>query len=258
MLGAGFTQSFGIVFTPLPRIESQLSINHVCHVATLAEELHHLLANACHLRPPGFRIRVLLQSTNLASVENEVHLPQTSFGSPPDDIQISSQGSANNPRPLRQSGSKCRKGTSVRPQAIDSAISAQSGQRETRTAAPSKLGNTAAAKAAVPFVCPSCTTRINSRTTTTGVSTTARAKLNISARDFATPNSIPTEIVAPDRENPRNGKQSPCTAPIIPASLALRSVVWSSPQPIFSSRRSLQRESGFPQELEPEQRARDG
>ena len=40
-----------------------------------------------------------------------------SFGSPLDDVQISSQGGVNNLRPLRQSGSKCRKGTSVRPQA---------------------------------------------------------------------------------------------------------------------------------------------
>ncbi len=73
-------------------------------------------------------------------------------------------------------------------------------------AAPSKLGTAADAKVAAPFACSACTTRINSRATTTGVRTTASAKLNISARDFATPKSIPAEMVAPDRENPRNGK----------------------------------------------------
>jgi hypothetical protein len=44
-----------------------------------------------HLRPPGIRIRVLLQSTNLASVENEVHLPQTSLGRPLDGVTLLSQ-----------------------------------------------------------------------------------------------------------------------------------------------------------------------
>ena len=49
---------------------------------------------------------------------------------------------------------------------------------------------------------------------TAGVSTTASAKLNSSARRRSTPASSPVEIVAPEREKPRNGRQRPWTAPI--------------------------------------------
>src|ERR1019366_8878727 len=62
------------------------------------------------------------------------------------------------------------------------------------------LGNTAEAKLAVPLMCCAWMRRIASRKTTGGVSTTARAKLKVSARDFATPASIPAEMVAPERE----------------------------------------------------------
>src|ERR1039458_9462974 len=60
-------------------IEGHLPINHVCHVATLAEELHHLLARPCLLRPPRFRFRVLLKPTNCVSVERKIHLSQTAL-----------------------------------------------------------------------------------------------------------------------------------------------------------------------------------
>ncbi len=62
-------------------MDSHLPIDHVRNVAALAQELHHLLACPCHLCPPGFRVWVLLQSTNLVPVEHEVHLPQTALGS---------------------------------------------------------------------------------------------------------------------------------------------------------------------------------
>src|SRR5208337_3562237 len=53
-----------------------------------------------------------------------------------------------------------------------------------------------------------------SRTITGGVRTTASAKLNSSALIFAIPKRSPVDMVAPERENPRKGKQIPCTAPI--------------------------------------------
>ena len=52
---------------------------------------------------------------------------------------------------------------------------------------------------------------------TTGVNTTASAKLNRSATCRATPASIPVEMVAPERENPRNGRHKPCTTPMTAA-----------------------------------------
>src|SRR5258708_8064088 len=67
-------------------VKVHLSINYVCHVAALAQKLDRLLARACHLRPPGFCLRVLFKPPHLVSVEHEVHLPQTSFGGPPDGI----------------------------------------------------------------------------------------------------------------------------------------------------------------------------
>ena len=47
---------------------------------------------------------------------------------------------------------------------------------------------------------------------------TASAKLNSSTRRFTAPSSRPVEIVAPERENPRNGKDKPWMAPIQAAS----------------------------------------
>src|SRR5439155_22742598 len=41
----------------------------------------HLPPRPCHLCPLGFRFPVLLQPTNLVSVEYEVHLPQSALGS---------------------------------------------------------------------------------------------------------------------------------------------------------------------------------
>ncbi len=53
-----------------------------------------------------------------------------------------------------------------------------------------------------------------SRMITGGVRTTARAKLNSSAFLFVIPKRSPVDMVAPERENPRKGRQIPCTAPI--------------------------------------------
>src|SRR5450759_2750668 len=57
--------------------------------------------------------------------------------------------------------------------------------------------------------CCSFNKRMASRTIIGGVSTTARAKLNSSIFLRGIPNSSPVDIVAPERENPRNGKQMP-------------------------------------------------
>jgi len=43
---------------------------------------------------------------------------------------------------------------------------------------------------------------------------TAKAKLNFCAASRPTPRISAVEIVAPDLEKPRNGRQRPCTAPI--------------------------------------------
>lgn len=73
-LASDFTRGSAICLRFLP-VEIDFPIDHVRHVAALAQELHHLLARPCHLRPTGFRFWVLLQPTNLTPVENEVHLP---------------------------------------------------------------------------------------------------------------------------------------------------------------------------------------
>jgi len=49
---------------------------------------------------------------------------------------------------------------------------------------------------------------------TGGVKMTARAKLKSSAFFFSIPKISPVDIVAPERENPRKGRQIPCTIPI--------------------------------------------
>ena len=51
-----------------------------------------------------------------------------------------------------------------------------------------------------------------------GVMITASAKLNSSTLGLRLPRSRPVEIVAPERENPRNGRHKPWTAPIHAAS----------------------------------------
>lgn len=66
-------------------------IDHVRNVAPLAEELHHFLAGACHLRPAGFRIGVLLEPPNLVSVMHEIDLPQAALGSAPNGVTLSTK-----------------------------------------------------------------------------------------------------------------------------------------------------------------------
>lgn len=72
-------------------VERHLPRHDVRHVPPLAEELHHLLAGACHLRPMGFRVRVLHQSPNLVAIEDEIHLPQPALGSAPDRVAAAVQ-----------------------------------------------------------------------------------------------------------------------------------------------------------------------
>src|SRR4051812_29547275 len=75
------------------------------------------------------------------------------------------------------------------------------------------MGNpetTGAAASADPFI-----SRYSSNKITGGVKTTARAKLKSSAVARGTPERSPVEIVAPEREKPRKGRQSPCTTPIM-------------------------------------------
>jgi len=77
-------------FEIFPESEKEffLTIRHVHHIPALDEELHHLLAGARQLRPPGFRIRVLFQPSNRFAIEDEVHLPQLPYGSPPDGVML--------------------------------------------------------------------------------------------------------------------------------------------------------------------------
>ena len=75
---------FGISgFSPSPAVESHLPIDHVRHVAPIAEELHQLFAGACHQSPPGFRLRILFQPPNFVPIENKIHLSKSALGSGP-------------------------------------------------------------------------------------------------------------------------------------------------------------------------------
>lgn len=58
---------------------------------------------------------------------------------------------------------------------------------------------------------------------------TASAKLKSSARTFVTPASMPVDIVAPERENPLKGRQSPCTVPTSAALFTLNSEIFFVP-----------------------------
>lgn len=62
-----------------PTVEIHLPIDNVRHVAPFTEELHHLLAGACHLRPPGFCLRILLKSSNVVSIKGKIYLPKASL-----------------------------------------------------------------------------------------------------------------------------------------------------------------------------------
>ena len=70
---------------------------------------------------------------------------------------------------------------------------------------------------AAPLRCSAFTSLHASRAIAGGVRITASAKLNSSARAFATPSNMPVEMVAPERENPRKGRHRPWIAPIQPA-----------------------------------------
>ena len=82
----------------------------------------------------------------------------------------------------------------------------------------------ALAMGAAPARCCAFKSRHTSRAIAGGVRITASAKLNSSARAFATPSNIPVEMVAPDRENPRKGRHSPWMPPIQPACVMLSPV----------------------------------
>ena len=68
--------NIALLAIPASPVKSHLAIDHVPHVASFAEELHHFLASPCLLCPTGFRIGILFQPTNFASIEHEVHFPQ--------------------------------------------------------------------------------------------------------------------------------------------------------------------------------------
>jgi hypothetical protein len=42
--------------------------------------LQHLFAGPCHLRPTGFRVRVLLQASDIFTFEGEIDLTQAALG----------------------------------------------------------------------------------------------------------------------------------------------------------------------------------
>lgn len=62
-------------------VASHLFIHNVSNIAAFVEKLHNLLAGFAPTAP-GFRIRVLLQPSNLISVDNEVHLSRIWTGLP--------------------------------------------------------------------------------------------------------------------------------------------------------------------------------
>src|SRR6266581_2178787 len=64
-----------------PGVRGYIPIDHIRHVAAFAQELHHFLIRTRHLRPPGFRFRVLLKSSNLLPIKHKVHMTQTSLRS---------------------------------------------------------------------------------------------------------------------------------------------------------------------------------
>lgn len=102
--------------------------------------------------------------------------------------------------------------------------------------APRTPGVTAEITFALPWI---CSTRINlhaSRAIAGGVRTTASAKLKSSARAFGTLQSMPVEIVAPERENPRKGRHKPCTAPMSPAYFRLmqEAAIWGTGERLSS------------------------
>jgi len=66
--------------------------------------------------------------------------------------------------------------------------------RKAKKPAPSTLGSAAEASSPAPRIRSARTRRSSSRTTTGGVSTTARAKLKASVRDFATFASMPSRL----------------------------------------------------------------
>src|SRR6185437_1375821 len=56
-------------------VQSHLPVNHVCHVATIADELHCItFLPECQLRPSGLCFRVLLKPSNPVPVKVEIHL----------------------------------------------------------------------------------------------------------------------------------------------------------------------------------------
>src|SRR5215469_11486539 len=100
---------------------------------------------------------------------------------------------------------------------------------------PSKLTLNEDINAVPELRCSAWIRRIVSRATTGGVRITASAKLKSSARVFSTPASIAVEIVAPERENPRKGRHSPCTAPIRPARWKSKAATGEVPDPDFAN-----------------------
>src|ERR1035441_3212649 len=75
------------------------------------------------------------------------------------------------------------------------------------TTAPSRLRSATELRSVVPLTGADRISRITSRATTGGVKTTAKAKLNASARDLATPSNMPVEIDPPEPQKPTKAQR---------------------------------------------------
>ena len=71
------------ILSTSPTIEIHFPVRNIRNVPALAQELHHFTARPRHLRPSGFRLRVLLKPSNLFSLENKIYLPETLLGRAP-------------------------------------------------------------------------------------------------------------------------------------------------------------------------------
>ena len=58
----------------LTTIKAHLSIDHVCHVLSVAQKLHYFLAFAREFSPIRTGVRVLLQPAQLLAIDFEIDL----------------------------------------------------------------------------------------------------------------------------------------------------------------------------------------
>lgn len=69
-----------------PAVEGRFSIRHIGDIAAFDKELHNFLAGSGQFRPPRFRVGILLQTSNLAFIENEINLSQSGLRGSPNGI----------------------------------------------------------------------------------------------------------------------------------------------------------------------------